>query len=168
MPKTMSGLRIARSYITPENTEVKRELDFQLGGDDGIAIYALIGSMTINTEAASSTMTAITACQTLHVETGSLEDVPVAAAEDEDTIDTEQIFRQDAFVVAQDNPSAASPVISPGGVLYFQEPIFTARNLTHRGKGSAATWSWGMHLTIHYKFVRFSLSELGVILARRS
>jgi len=173
MPRVVSGLRVARSYITPENTEVSRTIDFQLGGQQGIALHGVLGTMQLLTESGGTGMSAEQFSHTLHYETGSLESVPDAPGEDEDTIDSEIVYRQDMSLLAQDEAatrggSAAAMVVTPGGIVWFPEPLYTARNITHRGIGLASTWSFGAHVLLYYKFVTFSLSEMGVLLARRA
>jgi len=175
MPKEISGLRIARSFITPTETRVSRELDFQLGARQGIAIHQVLGSMYVDGSQGppSTALQAFFDCnQTLHLETGSLETVPNAAGEDEDTIDSEVFYRQDLNVGANDDVStefraSVSISVTPSGPVIFPTPIFTARNITHSGQTNAAAFDADCHVIIYYTFVEFSLAELGLILSRR-
>lgn len=175
MPREISGLRIARSFITPDATEVQRALDFQLGARQGISIHGVLGSMMPDdtlTTVSSSTVGFETASHTLHLETGSLETVPDEAAEDEDTIDSEIFWRQDMVVGGNDDAStefraSLAVTISPNGLVTFPTPIFSARNITHRGIATDNVLDFKAHVLIYYTFVEFSLAELGLILARR-
>jgi len=176
MPREISGLRIARSFISATNTEATRELDFQLGARQGVALLGVLGGM-VGDPAGISMSTSLqleyNGVQTLHLETGSLETVPDAAAEDEDTIDSEVFFRQDYIVAGNDDSStefrsAVTHLVVPSSVVNFQRPIFSARNLTHRGITSNASFDLLCHVILYYVFVEFSLAELGLILARRT
>jgi len=172
MPREISGLRLARSYITPTASEVSRELDFQLGARQGIAIYAVSADMVVETYTPGVLATGTHGTHTLHLETGSLETVPDAAGEDEDTIDSEVFFRQSLDIVGWDDiatefRAAISHMVTPAGLITFPRPIFTARNITHRGISIATTITFFAHVILYYTFVEFSLAELGLILARR-
>ena len=175
MPTPISGLRIARSVVTPGGAEVvTRELDFQLSIQGGVEIFSVLGNVArLNlTEATDTAYNAAT--QTLHLETGSLETVAQAAAEDEDTVDSEIFYRQDVTTMIQEEAgtrggSLSSVSVTPNGLVIFNPSIFSARNLTHRGEGhDAAFAAVTFVVTIYYRFVKFSLSELGLFLARRS
>jgi len=176
MPREISGTRIARSFITPTEAEVSRVLDFQLGARQGIAIEAVLGTMSVdpaNTTVSTSVIGFDNSTQTLHFESGSLETVPDAAGEDEDTIDSEVFFRQELTMGASDDVStefraSLAIVVNPNGLIAFREPLLTARNITHRGINSGTRLDALAHVIIYYKFVEFSLSELGLILARRT
>jgi len=175
MPREISGLRLARSFVTPTEVEVSRVLDFQLGARQGIAIKAVLGSILANSGSSVSTSTTsfITANHTLHLESGSLETVPDAAAEDEDTIDSEVFYRQDLLLAGNDDAAtefraSITHEVTPSGIVDFPEPIFAARNITHRGITGGSTLDTNCHVLIYYTFVEFSLAELGLILARRT
>jgi len=176
MPREISGLRIARSFITPTDTEVSRVMDFQLGARQGIAIDAVLGTLIpdpAGLELASATVTEASGVHTLHLESGSLETVPDAAGEDEDTIDSEIFFRQEVWVGGNDDSAtefraSLAVLVNPNGLLTFPKPVFTARNITHRGISSASNMDFLAHVIIYYTFVEFSLAELGLILARRT
>lgn len=173
MPKEISGLRIARSFITPTDSEVQRTIDFQLGARQGISIEGVLGMIAPDEANWTVSPTAILAQQghhTLHLESGSLETVPDAAGEDEDTIDSEIFYRQDLTVIAIDEPTAqgaASMSVVPSGMWKPPKPLWTARNITHRGISTATGLDMLCHVIIYYIFVEFSLAELGLILARR-
>jgi len=175
MPREISGLRIARSFITPTDTAVSRELDFQLGARQGIAIHDVLGSVVVdinNAGLSTTVQTFFAAHHTLHLESGALETVPDAAGEDEDTIDSEVFYRQDLAIGGNDDAATefrASLAFQaqPNGLVSFSRPIFTARNITHRGITSNSLLDINCHVIIFYTFVEFSLSELGLILARR-
>jgi len=176
MPREISGLRIARSFITPSSSEVSRVLDFQLGARQGISISSVLGEILPdpdNTTISASVSSFLNGNHTLHLESGSLETVPDAVAEDEDTIDSEVFFRQGFSFVGNDDlttefRASAAMVISPQGVVNYEKPILTARNITHRGITRAGALDTLCHVTIFYTFVEFSLAELGLILARRT
>ena len=176
MPREISGLRIARSFITPPNTEVSRVIDFQLGARQGIQIHSVLGSMTVdpgNTTISSSGINFFHGTHTLHLESGSLETVPDASAEDEDTIDSEIFYRQEITVAGNDDlttefRASLAIVVNPNGLVEYARPLFIARNITHRGISLSSAMDFLAHVTIFYTFVEFSLAELGLILARRT
>ncbi len=177
MPREISGLRIARSFITPTDSEVSRVIDFQLGARQGIAIHMVAGDIQLDgtTVIQVTTIASAIGNHTLHLESGSLETVPDSSAEDEDTIDSEVFYRQGCTVIGNDDVTtefraSVAFTVTPSAPVVFPEnkPVFTARNITHRG---IATQSWldiACHVTIYYTFVEFSLAELGLILARRT
>lgn len=175
MPREISGLRIARSFITPTETRVSRELDFQLGARQGIAIHAVLGGLMPDAAGytpSGATQSEFNANQTLHLETGSLETVPDSTGEDEDTIDSEVFYRQDLWIGGNDDAAtefraSLSAMVTPSGIVPFPRPIFTARNITHSGISSSTSLDTLAPVILYYTFVEFSLAELGLILARR-
>ena len=173
-PKEISGLRIARSFITPTNTEVQRTIDFQLGARQGISIEGVLPeiAMDIALTVSATVPTVLGGSHSLHLETGSLETVPDQTGEDEDTIDSEIFFRQRLTYVGNDDLTTefrgqGSVHISPNGMWVPPRPLFTARNITHRGLVNSADMDLLCHVTIYYVFVEFTLAELGLTLARR-
>jgi len=94
----ISGLRVARSFITPTGASVvSRELDFQLGARQGIEISSVLGygGLVDTSPAASDTVPATErGSQSLHMETGTLESFPMTTGADEDDIDTEIFYAQ--------------------------------------------------------------------------
>ncbi len=177
MVKEISGLRVARSTVTPSSTTaVVRELDFQLGPRQGIQIFAVLPTVTVDaasTGPSSSVVGFDNGNQTLHLETGSLETVPDNAAEDEDTIDSEIFMRQDVIVGGNDDSatefrSSLAITVTPSGLVTYPRPILAARNISHRGIVDGTSDDLNFHVLIYYVFVEFQLSELGLILARRT
>ncbi len=174
MPREISGLRIARSFITPiSTTPVSRVIDFQLGARQGIQIEQIAGSMSLSSLTESTDFQEESGVQTLHLESGSLETVPFVDAADEDTIDSEIVFYQAMTALFQEEAatrggSAMALLVTPNTPIVFATPLFMARNPTHSGVMIGTTVLAMFHLTIYYKFVEFSLAELGLILARRT
>jgi len=176
MPREISGLRIARSFITPTDAAVSREIDFQLGARQGISIHSILPTMVPDPagwEPASAAITEASASHTLHLETGSLETVPDAAGEDEDTIDSEIFFRQEMWLGGNDDAAtefraSIGVMVNPSGMVTYPRPLFAARNITHRGISTGAQMDFLANVLIYYTFVEFSLGELGLILARRT
>jgi len=176
MPREISGLRIARSFITPTSAEVSRVIDFQLGARQGISISAVMGDVMVDPSAFTPSATIVLAFNgnhTLHLESGSLETVPDATAEDEDTIDSEVFYRQSMQFIGNDDlttefRSSAGLMVMPNGIVNYDKPILTARNITHRGISVSGALDILCHVIIFYTFVEFSLAELGLILARRT
>lgn len=176
MPKIISGLRVARSFVTPSGVAVvSRELDFQLGANQGISIQAVLGYGLGHDDTPTPSDTApvpVSAIQTLHLETGAIEDIPLVGGEDEDDIDTEIFYAQmfgSQFIVGNTATFGAGGwgVVTPSGLVTFAEPILTARNITHSAKTEATGQLLDCGVLIYYKYVLFSGSELGFLLARR-
>lgn len=174
MPTFISGLHFARSMVSPvSTTAVERQIDFQLGVRQGIAIHQVIGGTALETVTESTDFQELRGTQTLHLESGSLETVPDAGGEDEDTIDSEVFYRQDFSLLASEEAatrggSAAAMVVSPNSPIIYPSPVFTARNITHRGITTSSNLLLLHYVLIMYQYVEFSLSELGVLLARRA
>lgn len=153
---------------------VTRELDFQLSPRGGIEITQVIGTIADFTVTETTDTLELGGVQTLHLETGALETVGSIAAADEDTIDSEILYRQDMVALIQEEAatrggSHSSMLVTPSGPVIYNPSVFAARNLTHRGEGlDAGITNITFVMVIHYRFVEFSLSELGLIFARRT
>jgi len=175
MARQISGLRIARSMLSPTGAQaLSVELDFQLGSDQGIAISAVVGGGLIHDDSmpTSDTVPATTlASQTLHMETGTLEDFPLLSAQDEFDIDTEifyaQSFQTQFHIPATAGGGGGSQTVTPNGIVVFAEPIQTARNITHRAETGGTDQDLECWLMIYYRYIQFTNAELGFLLARR-
>jgi len=176
MPRVISGLRIARSLVTPAGSGdvVTRELDFQLAADAGIQIEAVLGMGDfLDTSPAPSDTVLVGAigAQTLHLETGAIEDLPLVAAEDADDIDTEifwaQTFSHVVQVPATAGGGGSGLSVTPSGLVTFARPIQSARNISHSGKTEAAGQNGNFGVLIYYRYIVFTNAELGLLLARR-
>jgi len=176
MPTIASGQRVARSFVSPTGAtnEVSRVLDFQLGPDHGIEIHAVqgYGSFHDDTPPTSDTVpfTAV-AHQTLHLEEGATEDLPDIAGADADDIDSE-IFYVQWFMVHGQIPATAggggaSMTVNPSGLWIPPRPILAPRNITHKGTTVSVDTDLESGVLIFYNYVKFTTSELGVLLARR-
>ncbi len=176
MPREISGLRIARSLITPTDAEVTRVIDFQLGARQGIQIHSVLGIAVpdpLGYTPSSAAQNEMSASHTLHLESGSVENVPDAGGEDEDTIDSEVFYRQELWIGGNDDlttefRSSLAAMVVPSGMVSYPRDLFSARNITHRGITTNAGLDALCHVMIFYTFVEFSLGELGLILARRT
>jgi len=176
MSQIISGPRRARSFVTPTGVaQVTRVLDFNFASDQGIEITAVLGAIAVtdSSPAPSDTVPVhVRAAQSLHLEEGTIEDVPIAGGDDADEIDTEVFFSQEAggmFQTGTTNTFGAGGG-SPTNNLYvpFRDPVKVARNITHRGETIVGGQDGQCGVLIFYHYVRFSLAELGLILARRS
>jgi len=174
MPTIISGPRQARSFVTPSNAVVSRVLDFNFASDQGLEITAVLGYGRIAdlSPAVSDTIPVpIIGAQSLHLEEGTIENVPIADGEDADEIDTELFFQMDFGGMFQ---TGTTNTFGAGGSsdaqnLYipYRDPILVARNITHRGEASGAGVQGQCGVLIFYHYVRFSIAELGLILSRR-
>ncbi len=176
MPRIVSGQRVGRSLVTPTGAanEVEVELDFQLGPRDGIRIFSVLGLLSghDDTPAASDTVPNVAfGHQTLHLETGATEDLPDAAGEDAFDIDSEiiyaQAFQQIFQIPATAGGGGGSMVVNPSGIVNFGDPIDSPRNIIHKATTIGADQDLEAIVLIYYKFVEFTLQELGIALARR-
>jgi len=176
MPSKISGQRIGRSFLSPTgaDNEVSQELDFQLGGNEGIEITSVLGygSFHDDTPAASDTVpSSSVASQTLHLETGATEDLAEVAGEDAFDLDSEIIYAMFWSLYFQVPATAGGGgggvTVTPSGLYVPPEPILSARNITHKATTITADTDLEAGLLISYHFVRFSNAELGVLLARR-
>jgi len=175
MPTAISGARQARSFVTPTGGAIaSRVIDFNFASDQGIEISAVLGMVQAVDSSPTPSDTAPVAIQvasTLHQEEGTIEDVPFADGEDADQIDTEVFFELTASGMFQ---TGTTNTFGAGGnsaqaVLYlpYVRPILVARNITHRGETGATGVNGRCSILIFYHYVRFSLQEQGLILARR-
>lgn len=176
MPEILSGPRQARSTVTPNGANVVAAvLDFNFAADQGIEISAILGTGLVTDQNPTPSDTAVTAvrgAQSLHLEEGTIEDIPIIAGEDEVQIDTEVFFAQEfggSFMVGSTNTFGGGGNSTPGNLyVEYRDPVLVARNITHRGETIATGLDGVFHLLIFYRYVRFSLAELGLVLARRS
>jgi len=175
MAEIISGLRVARSLLTPGGASVvSAELDFQLGARQGIEISAVLGVgafSDLNPATSDTVLVAGRATSTLHMETGSLEDPGGEAGDDAVDIDTEIFYMQEFQHVVQVPATAGGGgggiQVSPSGLVTFSEPIRTARNITHRTETFVTGQSLEAFVFIYYHYILFTNSELGFLLARR-
>jgi len=168
MAQVISGMRFARSYLTPSNAQLTGELDFNLAVRGGVQVHAVAGHMAPLALVAQSDLTPTNGHQTLHLETDALETIPNADAEDELSIDSEVFYRQDAAFVSFNGTTEAAAAIhlSPNGLVVFPEPILSARNITHAALSNGA-FAIGWGVIVYFKYVIFSNAELGILLSRR-
>ena len=156
--------------MSPTGAEIiTREIDFQLGPQMGIEVFSVIGSCPEYIGGESSAFESHLLVQTLHAAVGTLETVATENTEDEDQIDSEIFFRQD--ILKQSASATGTGLVSvtamPNGVVTFPEPYLLARNFTHRGESPDAAVTGILVVVFYYRYVVFTLSELGLILGRR-
>ena len=177
MSRRLSGLRIARSFVTPTGAanEVARVLDFQLAADNGIGIEWVLGygQFYDASPAVSDTVPAHAfAHQTLHFETGATEDLPDNEGDDADDIDTEIVYVQSYSSMFQVWSTATgggggSVVVTPNDIVRYDPPLESPRNVIHKGTTVEADTFLNAGILMGYHYVEFSNAELGVLLARR-
>jgi len=178
MPKAISGTRFARSMVTPIGAQVvSRVLDFQLGPRMGLEIYSVQGSVsrlgtgTLGT-VDNATIAVTQGQQTLHMETGALEDIPIKAGEDADDIDTEIFYQYGLYVTGVNSgivgEGASLAIVSGPGYVVYNPTLFVARNITHRGETVNANEEANFSVLIQYRYIEFTDAEMGILLARRS
>lgn len=175
MPTIISGPRQMRSFVSPSGAQVvTRVIDFNFASDQGIQVHGVLGSISsvdLSPTVSDTVPVSITIAQSLHLEEGTIEDVPFADGEDADQIDSEVFFAQHQRGMFQ---TGATATFGPGGAapasefyLPFAKPILVARNITHRGEAETTGQNGHCSVLLFYEYVRFSLQELGLILARR-
>ena len=178
MARPVSGLRVARSLLTPEGAQVlTQEIDFQLGARMGIEIHGIYGGISgaedASVAALDDSITTRNGLQTVHLETGVVEDPLDSAAEDAFDIDTEIIWRQDItqstiWTSVVTEGAGLAYIVTPVNTVWFPEPIQSARNITHRAEAVVADGDFRMNILIYFKYIQFSLREMGVLMARRT
>lgn len=169
----LSGTRTARSMLSPDNAVEVALMEFPLGARQGIELMAILGTVgVVNFTYSTTPSSALNGMQTLHLEAGALEDVPFTVAEDGVLIDTEVAFTQRLHSHQQSVGNAAgdgshgSTFVTPTGLVDLRGMnIYSARNLTHRAE-AANNVEIVFDLLLYYRYVEFSLSELGLVLAR--
>lgn len=175
MARQISGLRVGRSFLSAlGGAVISAELDFQLGSNQGIEISAVLGygSFGDDSPAASDTVPVTTVgVHTLHMETGTLEDLPINAGDDEVDIDTEIFYAQSYGLMFQIPATAGGGggglSVTPSGLVVFAQPIRTARNITHRADTPVTGTVLDVGVLIYYNYIEFTQAELGFFLARR-
>lgn len=175
MPRPLTSTRIANSFLTPTGIQVLTNLlDFQLGPAMGIEIFQVLGYVNggFNANILTTTEGTFRGLQTLHLETGALEDVPAVEGDgDQSDIDTEVFYRQDYSASGMQgslSEGAMSQFVVPAEPVTFAVPILTARNITHRAETGIANDIKNFGVLIYYRYVEFTDAEMGILLARRS
>lgn len=175
MPTIISGPRQARSFVTPTGgSVVTRVLDFNFASDQGIEITAILGTgiaTDLSPTPSDTAPSAIRAQQSLHLEEGTIEDVPIGNGDDADEIDTEIFFQQEfggLFQTGTTNTFGAGGSATPTNLyIPYSDPVLVARNITHRGETLSSGQELQAGVLIFYHYVRFTIAELGLILSRR-
>jgi len=178
MPTVISGTRRARSIQTPTSagTALTQTLDFNLSERQGVEILG-IDFLHWHPDGTVNTAFLHTGCLTsIHLETGTVEDLPHATADSDGTVmDSEVLAWAYYESVLQDEASTrgGSAAVSEGTVQYWRPPergeaVYSARNLQHRAETLHSSADIKSAVLVHYRFVEFSLAELGWILARQS
>jgi len=175
MPTVISGPRRARSFVTPAGNEVvQRVLDFNFAATQGIQIEAVLGSLSVVdlSPAVSDTVPAdLYVSQSLHLEEGTIENIPFLDGEDADEIDSEVFYldhAQGQFQTGTTNTFGAGGNAGHSSLyVAYRDPILVARNISHRGEGRQTGQVGKAHVVIYYRYVQFSTQELGLIFARR-
>lgn len=173
MPRDISNIRVARSFLTPAVAEaISAEMDFQLGIRQGIKIHAVLGTLPLispNPGVAHSNQTVF---HTLHMETGTLEDPLDGAGQDAINIDTEIFYRQEGISHSLVTAAAGAGYalsVHPTEMVVYPVPILVARNITHRAESvGIAGSSYGAIVYIYYNYVEYTAAEMGILLARRA
>ena len=171
MPTDISNYRYARSFLTASGDEiVTAELDFQLGVRQGIAINQVVGWVrAVDFSAIGTSLETNSHSQSLHLETGTVE-LPSAPGVDEFVLDTEIFYIQTTILGGITTGAAGAGFalsIDPNAPVVYDPPLFTTRNITHRVESEIAGADLECGVMIRYKYVEFSLAEMGVLLARR-
>ena len=173
MPQVITGTRNARSTVDVSaiSTTDTDEIDFELASDQAIEIMALkhIASQ-INT-AIATTIIFGSAQISLHAETVGLEDPNMDidnTVRDSEIIDAEVVtgYLSDDSGAAQGGMTVHTTKHSSG---WQQMPsgLFVVTNLTHRVQTDGVLTNVTSTYMIQYRYVRLSLSELGVFLSLR-
>lgn len=175
MPNPLTGLRIARSYLSPTGIIVESAvLDFQLGARMGLEIFGVLATGVSGFNAGFLTASEKTGqgVQSLHLESGALEAPPALQIGDGFDIDTEIFWQQDrAFTGESQGGTAGSAmaiVQSSEGMTVFPVPVLSARNISHRAEVFTANHIEGFGVLIYFRYIEFTDAEMGILLARRS
>ena len=170
--RDVSGLRYFRSFLTASGDEVvTSELDLQLSPRLGIAIASVLGVVNgIDFSAIGTVLETNSANQTLHAESGPVE-VPLAPGVDEFVLDTDIFYIQTVILGGITTAAAGAGfgvLVTPTGLVTYDPPQIVSRNLTHRVESETALGDLEAMVLVRYKYVEFTLEELGILLARRS
>jgi len=173
MPDRTSGLRIARDQLSVSGAATESaEMDFNLSEQGGIEIMKVVGEVFITTFNVTSLAPGISG-QTLHARIGTLETTSYDTT-DGQQLDSEIFYRQIMLSATFDGTTEAAAMIllSPPDPIDYEDRtgrgMFFARNITHRVQGTLATEVRSMAVAIYYYFVKYSLSELGILFARNA
>ncbi len=158
----ISDIRIARSFIGAASASAieTQELDFDLGIQQAIEIFAVIGGLADVTITTTTSLVSTFVQQSLHRETGTLF-APNNGVGDADQveIDTEilaEFFHN--FVTVDSAEGDAAAYASNNSSFIFPRTVLTSRNLTHRVE-TDANISAAVFMHVHYRFVKLTAQE---------
>lgn len=178
MAEAITGLRVAKSYLDTPDAEASIEapvLDFQLAESMGVQILAVLGYFNlIDRTAGAAASLDVAFTQELHREDGTL-DAPLIEEGDggpifnsDDDIFWAQSLNRTDLEDQTNGQGGVTMAVTPSGLVTFPEPLLSARNITHRVHGSDPAYNVACTVLIYYKFVRFTMSEMGFLLSRRT
>ncbi len=169
MVRSLSPIRVLRSRRTSfQNTEEITEIDFALGHEQGVQLYAVeFGYREVILVPTTSPLTA-QAHMSLHIETGGLEGA-IDAFPADDTILNSEIIAETTIQVTSGDTAQVEGTFShihlqPLSWNYLEligEPILIAQNPTYRVVTSESPLTVnGGQLTIFYRYVELTDKEL--------
>lgn len=169
MAKIVSGVRYARSFVTPAaQATVSREVDFDLGARLGIKVlWTLTSIFGVNNPTADVNLEYVAS---VHAENDAIEDLPLATGEDEDNADSE-VFHQHYASHIHTESAAGNAAFAFQSNLYIphhQDDLILASNPTFSGKSESSSGSAAMALLMAYRYVELTNAELvGALTSRR-
>lgn len=174
MPRPISNVRIASSFVTHTAGAARtiQEVDFDLGPNEAIEIFAISGIMTQPGLTTSNTTTAEGAVQSVHVEDDNARAVELLISDtDAFQLDDEAIYKQGLFLVQKgdnvNHDTGFGLSVQPTTPIVYPVPIIAATNLSHVIRTADADLDIAGTVDIHYRYVMLSQNELAFAIARR-
>jgi len=174
MATRLTAMEFATSLLTPTAQTLTAELDFQLSAREAIEIMSIYGNVVDVVDASTSAGSVTPGVQTVHMETGALEDPLNADGDDAVRLSSEIIYRQDVINFeggAATVGTAQSIIVTPNAPVVFNDGkgngLLSGLNLTHRAENPSTGIRNSLQVTIAYFRVRISDREAVALFSRR-
>lgn len=173
MARAIGGLEIASSYLTPSAATLTALLDFNLSEREAIEIFWIQGLFSTIVDASLAVGVQYNAMNTLHMETGSLDDPLDADGDDEVRISTEILFKQTLNVTQHQatNQGLDGVIITPSEPVSYVDGkgngLLSVINLTHRAEIPTTDVRIHMEIRMLYRKVKITPAEAVRLLTRR-
>jgi len=177
MATPISGPRYAQSYLTQgtADTNATAEIDFDISEGLGVEIMQVQGSFAdLDRTGAAAATNEMVAMQSLHLETGIVEDASVLEPDNAEVrTDSEVFWHQYGHVHhLEDNTNNQGGIgIMQSEGLWMPHPDLRpviVRNITHRLRIDDSALEADAIVRITWRYVRLSNSEQMTILTRRT
>lgn len=175
MPRAISNVRVASDVITHEGgtTPTEREIDFDLGLNEAIEIFGIVGLVnSFATYTVGTSPGADSGVQALQLDPDNPRDIAHLTSDTDITfLDEEAIFMQAVQAIGFNDTTngtgGLATTVTPNGLVTYPEQILSAINPSHTIVTNGADLDFVGTLMIHYRYVQLTQQEIAFQVARR-